>query len=415
MRRWTLARSSVFRGLHGHKPKRFSAVVNDVERVSVRIGSSGIVTIDLHNIAKVSSPDPLLIYLPPFSTAFADRPAQLPRFLQRQPTAVINYRWVGFSPFQAQDSDASGSDKQSEEDELTHLSWPAPIHDTAKAYDWIVENLSPPAYTRRNIYIYGSYLGASLATSLALTETHPHARMGLRGVMAYNGIYNWTTFLPDHPINQAPKLRSMSIFEEILARPGDPNFQELKQHVEALFGRPDNLFDPFASPCLFFQTPGLYVPPSFDASALSSVASLLDSPTDPEDTSQLLMPSTPPRRSPLIFPPRKSTLKIPETLLLHSTPPQLPPSFQRRRQRRKKEHVGNSFKAQAKELAELMRRSINKLELKERLEWDHDLEGLGDEAARRVQVYDAGFNTGDYNLNGKGEELAAAWLEDQTS
>ncbi|OTA59541.1 hypothetical protein K449DRAFT_397174 [Hypoxylon sp. EC38] len=367
---------------------------------------------DLHNIAKVSSPDPLLIYLPPFSTAFAGRPAQLPRFLQRQPTAVINYRWAGFSPFQTQDSDISGSDEQLEEDEETHLSWPAPIHDTARAYDWIVENLGPSNYTRRDIYVYGSYLGASLATSLALTETHPHARMGLRGVVAYNGIYNWTMFLPDHPINQVPKLRSMSIFEEILARPGDPDFQELKQHAEALFGRPDNLFDPFASSCLFFHTPGLYVPPSFDASALAPVTSLLDSPTYTEDTSQLWMPSTPPRKSPLIFPPRNSTLKIPETLLLHSTPPPLPPSFQRRRQRRKKEHVGNNFRAQAEELARLMRRSINKVELAERLKWDYELNGLGDEADRRVQVYDAGFNTGDYSLGGKGEEQAAAWLED---
>ncbi|OTA92865.1 hypothetical protein M434DRAFT_31478 [Hypoxylon sp. CO27-5] len=412
MRRWILARSSVFRGLHGLKPRYFSVVVNDVERVSVRNGSSGVVTIDLHNIAKVSSPDPLLIYLPPFSTAFADRPAQLPRFLQRQPTAVINYRWAGFSPFQTQDSDASGADEQLEEGEETHLSWPAPIHDTARAYDWIVENLGPSNYTRRDIYVYGSYLGASLATSLALTETHPHARMGLRGVVAYNGIYNWTMFLPDHPINQVPKLRSMSIFEEILARPGDPDFQELKQHAEALFGRPDNLFDPFASSCLFFHTPGLYVPPSFDASALAPVTSLLDSPTYTEDTSQLWMPSTPPRKSPLVFPPRNSTLKIPETLLLHSTPPLLPPSFQRRRQRRKKEHVGNNFRTQAEELARVMRRSINKVELAERLKWDYELAGLGDEADRRVQVYDAGFNTGDYSLGGKGEELAAAWLED---
>ncbi|KAI1141550.1 hypothetical protein F5Y05DRAFT_265494 [Hypoxylon sp. FL0543] len=414
MRRWSLVRSSIFEGLRGHKPRRFSVVVNDVERVSVRNGSSGFVTIDLHNIAKVSSPDPLLIYLPPYSTAFADRPAQVPRFLQRRPVAVINYRWAGLNPLETEELPSSKSNEQSEEDELPHLSWPTPIHDTARAYDWIIENLSPSTSTRRNIYVYGSYLGASLATSLALTETHPHARMGIRGVVAYNGIYNWTMFLPDHPINNPPKQRSMSIFEEILAHSGDPKFQDMKRHAEALFGRPDNIFDPFASPCLFFQTPGLLVPPSFDASALPPPGtSILDLSTDPEDVSQqLLTPLRHPRRSPLVFPPRKSTLKIPETLLLHSPPPPLPPSLLRRRLRRKKSHAGNSFRYQAEQLAGLMRRSLDKFELKERSKWDDDFESWHDEAARRVQVSDGGLSTDAYGLGVKGEGLAAAWLED---
>ncbi|KAI1416550.1 hypothetical protein F5Y13DRAFT_118908 [Hypoxylon sp. FL1857] len=414
MRRWGRTRSSVFRGLRGHKPRCFSVVVNDVERVSVRNGSSGLVTIDLHNIAKVSSPDPLLIYLPPYSTAFTERPAQLPRFLQRKPTAVINYRWAGFNPFEVEDLSPPESNEQSEEDEESHLSWPAPIHDTARAYDWIIENLGPSTYTRRDVYVYGSYLGASLATSLALTETHPHARMGIRGVVAYNGIYNWTMFLPDHPINKAPNPRSMNIFEDILAHPGDPDFRELKQHAEALFERPDNLFDPFASPCLFFHTPGLFVPSSFNESALSPATSILDLPADSEEASKIrsLMLLKPPRKSPLVFPPRSSTLKIPEALLLHSTPPPLPPSLRRRRQRRKKDHPGNNFRTQAEELAGLMQRSIDKVELRERFKWDDDFDGLNDEAARRIQVHGVGFNTGDYRLGGKGEELAAAWLED---
>ncbi|KAI0839787.1 hypothetical protein F5Y06DRAFT_264609 [Hypoxylon sp. FL0890] len=411
MRRWNLAKSSIFRGLRGHKPRCYSDVVNGVERVSVRNGSSGFVTIDLHNIAKVSSPDPLLIYLPPYSTAFTEKPAQLPRFLQRQPTAVINYRWAGFNPFGAEDLPSSESDEQLEEYERPHLSWPAPIHDTARAYDWIVENFGPSTYMRRDVYVFGSYLGASLATSLALTENHPHVRMAIRGVVAYNGIYNWTMFLPDHPINKEPELRSMSIFEKILAQPRDPVFQDMKQHIEALFEKPGNLFDPFASSCLFFHTPGLYVPPAFDASALAPATSLLDLPTDTKDTAQLFMPTESPRKSPLLFPPRSSTLKIPEALLLHSTLPPLPPSLHRRRQRRKK-NLGNSFRTQAEELAGVMRRSIDKVELKERFKWDDDFDSWEDEAARRVQVRDAGLDTGDYGLGARGEELAAAWLED---
>ncbi|KAI1777114.1 hypothetical protein F4818DRAFT_409186 [Hypoxylon cercidicola] len=407
MRRWIPTRNLIFAGLRGQKLRCFSTVVNDVERVSIRNGSSGTITIDLHNLAKVSSLDPLLVYLPPYSTVFTEKPAQLPLFMQRQPTAVINYRWTGFTAFEAEDFPA-----QSGEDGDTHLSWPTPIHDAARAYDWIVENLGPSTYTRRDIYLYGSYLGASLATSLALTETHPHARMGVRGCVAYNGIYNWTMFLPDHPIHQLPKLRMTNILEKILSQPDDPVFRELRQHAEALFGRPDNLFDPFASPCLFFHTPGLLVPPAFDASAIHPAPDLS---VPEEDPLGIFAPAKPPRKSALVFPPRKSTLKIPETLLLHSTPPPLPPSLLRRRQRRKKEPLGNSFAAQAEELAALMRRSIDKLELKERFRWDDHFEDWDGEAARRVQVSDVGLNAGDFELDGKGEEMAAAWLEDHIS
>ncbi|KAI0377005.1 hypothetical protein F5Y04DRAFT_265147 [Hypomontagnella monticulosa] len=413
MRRWIPCRKPVYAGLYGQRPKRFSAVVNDIERVTVRNGSSGIVTIDLHNIAKVSSPDPLLVYLPPYSTAFSEKPTQLPRFCHRRPTAVINYRWAGFAPFEAGDLPVSDGSGEPGREKNTHLSWPASIHDTTRAYDWIVDNLGPSTYSRRDIYVYGSYLGASLATSLAITETHPHSRMGVRGCVAYNGIYNWTMFLPDHSINKAPKARS--ILEEILARPTDPDFQDLKQHTQALFGKPDNLFDPFASSCLFFHTPGLFVPPSFDKSALAPPTSLLEALDRPADsTSIITAPLKSPRKSPLRFPPRISTLKIPEMLLLHSTPPALPPSLQRRRQRRKKEYIGNHFKAQAEELAGLARRSIDKIELKQRFMWDDDFESWQDEAARRVQVEDVGPNLGDFELGPGGEEMAAAWLQDHT-
>ncbi|KAI0888004.1 uncharacterized protein GGS22DRAFT_154788 [Annulohypoxylon maeteangense] len=419
MRRWIPTRGSVFSGLRGRNLsglRCFSIAVNNVERVSFRTGSSGFATIDLHNIAKVPSPGPLLIYLPPYSTAFSDRPAELPRFIQRWPTAVINYRWVGYPPSEDTATHSSKSDtdpaENEDEDEMSHLAWPSPIHDTARAYEWIVENLGPANYTRRDIYVYGSYLGASLAVSLTLTETHPHARMGIRGCVAYNGIYNWTTFLPDHRINEKPQHQSRNILEEILGHPAeDPEFQELKQHREALFTKPGYLFDPFASPCLFFHTPGIFVPPDFNSTALSP-AELL--PEDlallPDDAPELFMPTKSPRKSTLIFPPRKSTLKIPEALLLHSSPPQMPPSLWRRRQRRKK-IAQNNFRTQAEDLAGLMRRSIDKVELKERSRWDES-DSWDEEAARRVQLQNVGLGKGGFELDSKGEELAAAWLED---
>ncbi|RYC57287.1 hypothetical protein CHU98_g8914 [Xylaria longipes] len=384
----------------------FTSGLHNAERIDVSVGSSGSVKIDLHNLAKVSSSEPLLIYLPPFSTeAPTSDLAQLPRFAQRHATAVVHYRWT--APFWGEESvENEASDGEGPVLRRFHPGWPAPIHDTLRAYTWIVENLVPTTSrsARRDIYVYGSYLGASLATSLVLTEAHPHERMAVRGCVAYNGIYNWTMFLPDHPINKLPKSLPRNFLEDILTLPGDPDFLELKHMARELFNKPDDLFDPFASSCLFFHTPGLLVPPSFDESAIPPPSSLIDMPWLPEEAVEQLMPLKQPRRSPLVFPPRKSTLKIPEMLLLHDTAPPLPPSLMRRRQRRKKESHVNSFRTQAEVLASLMRRSINKIELKERMKWDEDMHDYDDEADRRVQVYDVGD---------KSDDIAAAWLDDR--
>ena len=176
--------------------------------------------------------------------------------------------------------------------------------------------------------------------------------------------------------------------EDIVVLPTDPEFQEMKQMTSELFNKPSDLFDPFASSCLLFHTPGLLVPPSFD------------------ETIERFMPLKPPRKSHLVFPPRKSTLKIPETLLLHDTPPPLPPSWLRRRQRRKKTNYGNNFRTQAEELASYMRRSVNKIELNERMKWDEDVDVWGDEAERRVQVHEA-------RDSANADIVAAAWLADR--
>ncbi|KAI1147722.1 hypothetical protein F4825DRAFT_436506 [Nemania diffusa] len=391
------------------KPLSTLSGLHEGGRISVPVGSSGSVRIDLHNLAKVSSSEPLLVYLPPFSTATPTSDlGQLPRFAQTHATAVIHYRWT-----EPSSEDASADDEAPAGEELAfrrfHPGWPAPIHDTLKAYSWIVDNLAPSTYTRRDIYVYGSYLGASLATSLALTEAHPHERMAVRGCVAYNGIYNWTMFLPDHPINKLPQSVSRNFLEDLLILPGDTTFLEMKQMTSEYFNKPDDLFDPFASSCLLFQTPGLLVPPSFDESAIGPPSPLADLAWLPEETlervvGEELAPLKHPRKSPLVFPPRKSTLKIPEMLLLHDTPPRLPPSFLRRRQRRKKQSFGNSFRTQAEELAGLMRRSINKVELKERMKWDEDVEQWDGEADRRIQVHDVGF---------KGDNITSTWLKDR--
>jgi hypothetical protein len=244
--------------------------------------------------------------------------------------------------------------------------------------------------------------------------------MAVRGVVAYNGIYNWTMFLPDHQINKQSGLRAANILEEILGQPTDPTFQDLKQHASALFGDPANVFDPFASPCLFFQTPGLVVPQDFDSSADPVISMLRSSGLSSEDAKEAIetlvtmMSDKPPRRSPLAFPPRQSTLKLPETLLLHTPPPAPSGTFQRKPQRRRKPLISNHFGTQAEELAALMRRSLEKLELRERAKWDDGFDGY-QEIEKRVQIRDVGVDEGLLELPDRGEALVHEWFENHMS
>jgi hypothetical protein len=341
----------------------------------------------------------------------------VPAFLRKYPTAVINYRWGGLGLHVEVDEPTVAVQESQEPSTLPPQIWPLPVHDTLQAYSWIVENLVPPAQTRRDVYVYGSYLGASLAASMALTESHPHQRMAVRGCVAFNGIYNWTMFLPDHQINKQSKSKAANVLEEILGLPTDPSFGELKQRISSLFGNPGHLFDPFASACLFFQTAGLLVPQEFDSSAdpvISMLGSAVAASEEAQEAIKALlrtMAAKPPRKSPLAFPPRKSTLKLPETLLLHTSMPSLPMTF---RKRPRKTAATNHFRTQAQELASLIRRSLEKLELKDRSKWDHDLDEYS-EIDRRVQVYEVGKDDQSFQIPNYGEVVAGQWLEDRMS
>jgi hypothetical protein len=358
----------------------------------------------------------------------AEAAPELPPFLRRYPTAVINYRWAGFHPYP--DSEpasppnlSTGEGAGTEQGGFSPIPrWPFPVHDTLQGYSWIVKNFGPTTHTRRDVYVYGSYLGASLATSMALTESHPHQRMAVRGCVAYNGIYNWTMFLPDHQVNKKSGVRAANVLEEILGQPTDPAFHELRQHMPGLFGDPSHLFDSFASPCLFFQTPGLLVPEGFDVSADPVIAMLGPTARQESDDAQAAirellgaMQDKASRRSALAFPPRKSTLKLPEMLLLHTpapTPLLRRRRWQRRPTRRKRTPASNDFGTQAEELAALMRRSLEKLELRERARWDDGFDSF-DEIQRRVQIQDVGEDETLWELPSRGEAVALDWLEER--
>ncbi|KAL1867870.1 hypothetical protein Daus18300_006145 [Diaporthe australafricana] len=391
----------------------------------------------------------------------------LPAFLHGFPTATIHYRWANLLGNEHNPSHLEGNEPATEAESAellsrsTPLHWPTPIHDTLFAYEFLIEHLSPPPndttgsrLTRRPVYVYGSYLGASLASSLALTESHTHQPMAIRGLLAFNGIFNWTTLLPDHPNN---KLLLDDVIDTDSPSGNDKDVGFMKELMPSHFHQPANLFDPFASPVLFFHTAGMLVPTSFTERLLPYMSHGSDSsaqdpfdqayvysdPEDPpppplyedieadtetEDTNtdtsssadSTLAPSLkPPRKGYVTFPPRLSSLKIPETLLMHTTPPQVPGQDQGQGRRtaaqwRRLQNAENSFAAQALGLAGMMRRSVNMFELRERMRWDVEFGGWAGEAARRVQVEDVGvpegLRAGESGLGRQGEEVAARWL-----
>lgn len=412
----------------------------------------------LHNVPKHDVSSPLVINIPPFPTEdIQDIKAYLPNFLHHLPTASIHYRWAETDETDEQTATNRGTSTYATRDKPypAVLHWPIPIHHVLFGYQWLTQNYAPPNLQRRSVYVHGSYLGASLAAALALTESHSHQPMAVRGLLAFNGIYNWTTFLPDHPIN---RIKTDSPFGEldmpVSDGSTDSDFYSLKYRMPALFREPSNLFDPFASPVLFFYNPSLLIPDSFNESTLSpSLLSAIDqlsgsnlndsnnndnnhsygpdsryyddyydeltsSAAIPEDASAELGLSTPPRKGYLAFPPRQSTLKIPETLLLHETssPVKVSPDLQGMRRKlawKRAKEAENNFQTQARELATVMRRSINLLEFKERKRWDFEFDDSGDEAEQRVGVADIGEAGLEFEVGERGQELASLWLEER--
>ncbi|KFA74864.1 hypothetical protein S40288_06462 [Stachybotrys chartarum IBT 40288] len=356
------------------------------ESVDVPCGSAGRVTIDLYNISKHSPSSALIVHLPAFPAVRPKTPLPLPSFLQQWPVASINYRW-------------SNQPEPRQADFSPSLAWPTPVHDVGFAFSWLKENLTPDD-GRRSVYAYGSHLGASLAVSLALTEAHSHARFGVKGVLAYNGVYNWTMFLPDHRINKSARMTKTA------ARPRtDSQMQMLTEQIPTLFHVPSRMFDPFASPSLLFHSPGLEVPKTFGLSATES--RMIDALANRTFDAQVIV--KPPRKAHMVFPPRQSTLKIPDACLLYTTPPPILTAKGEPTKRRVSSR-GNTLEAQAQELAELMRRSIDKVELKERSKWDDDLDTWARQQQRRVQTMAVGEERSILELGDVGKAVAMAWL-----
>jgi acetyl esterase/lipase len=335
-----------------------------------------------------------VLHLPPVPLQ-SDSVASPPSFLQGWPVASINYRWGTGNDVFVNENDAS-----------TPLQWPTPVHDTSFAYAWLVGNLAPEGNTRRDMLVYGSYLGASLAASLALTETHPHARFGVRGLAAYNGVYNWTMFLTGHPMYRKDLLK---IGTEPRPLAFGSHMSAFLDDMEGLFPRPSDAFDPFASPSLFFHRPGMHCPTSFDEATVSPFSTMVSAVVKQEESDKTpAVEMKRPRTSYMVYPPRKSTLKIPPTLLLHDRFDRS--AIDRPRKLAWKGSI-NSIQTQAEELAGLMQRSISKVELGERVKWDDEIDSWEARAQERVQVEELGEERDDLELDEDGQERVKEWLE----
>ena len=216
--------------------------------------------------------------------------------------------------------------------------YPSPVHQVVFAFDWARDNLvSSPTFISRpgspgravkttQLGVCGQLIGGSLATALAVTEGRAgQTRIG--ALAAHNPIVDW--IFPEHAdadgdsepnddalvneLNQ-PSLRTKSRRKHPLsswtAHRTSPVLpaQSLLATRAAIFRRPSSYFDPFASPVLFFRSPGADVPlPSPPTPDLTSSTDT-DNPAVAESEQN---PPTRRRKVPRVFPPSGSGLLTP--------------------------------------------------------------------------------------------------------
>ncbi|KAH8722931.1 Alpha/Beta hydrolase protein [Phaeosphaeriaceae sp. PMI808] len=266
------------------------------EQITVPCRSNGSITVDVFHAPAPSSP--IVIYLPPgpvlpTSSDDQERIISILRHTTAATLVRINYR-------------ASS---------LHHH--PTPLHDLLFGYDWIRDNLLHDDFQRpflAPIAVCGELIGASLATSLALTE----CRLGQSRITAAavnNPIVDWvfpedlptvhpsklseplaadeTAFPASEDIGDLPSIKPRRKREEsshkispvtAWQRYGDnPTLPTLTLLAERdiLFHRPEDCFDRFASPIHFFRSPHaqMLLPLQDDMLASTSPDELLDAET----------------------------------------------------------------------------------------------------------------------------------------
>ncbi|KAH6714096.1 hypothetical protein BKA61DRAFT_55880 [Leptodontidium sp. MPI-SDFR-AT-0119] len=271
----------------------------EVERFDVKCGSSGLISVDLYNsTALKNASNTLIIHLPPTGTHLRDTHPPIPPYLLTPRTALasINYRWNIPSPSA---SSSKPPKLLSSNPSYAHHPFPTPLHDTLAGYTFLLSTLLPrfspqptspktitTTKTRQSIYassspspflpiqrpllLYGSFLGGTLATSLALTENFTSRSLPTKivGLITKNAVFNWTDIvtspspLASPPSSSSPS-QSSSSHQDVNSRDSNWDIQTLHSLKKNLFTTPASAFDSFASPTLFFRTSGLAIPQSW--------------------------------------------------------------------------------------------------------------------------------------------------------
>lgn len=160
------------------------------------------------------------------------------------------------------------------------LRWPNPIHDVLFGYDWILQNLVPHRAVIRpgrsplhdvRIGVFGELIGGGLAAMLALTECHTTGPR-IAAAVLNEPVVDWV--FPEHPnaesASEEDQVHRSSPKKSSSRSPRPSSFlvntggmfspTGLLQARRTLFQKPENYFDPFASPTLFFRSPGVPIP-----------------------------------------------------------------------------------------------------------------------------------------------------------
>ncbi|EPQ62598.1 Bgt-4266 [Blumeria graminis f. sp. tritici] len=267
----------------------FFSTLSDQSRcwTTVRIdcGVSGHIIIDFFNqqLLREDPTAPLVVYLPPTGIRHSKHQPPIPSYLLSSSTVLarINYRWNIPSAYSLGASD--------------NHPFPVPLHDTVRGWSHITERLvssyqsfelsaEPIAQTseldashlpvktgypvQRPVFIYGTFLGGTLATSLALTENYVLREnpFRIRGLIAKNAVFDWVSIVTD--------AFSRSIPRTLPKTPQNSQYtwneSDLIRLRKKLFTKPNRCFDAFASPMLFFRTAGVPPPCNWTESYKSS-------------------------------------------------------------------------------------------------------------------------------------------------
>lgn len=226
------------------------------------------------------------------------------------------------------------------------IQYPTPVHDVLTAYDYVQSEATEGSdkttpISRRGrklrpiskIGVCGQLIGGSLAAMLALTES----KMGdsrITAAAVRDPIVDWIFPEPDPDVkilddsdeegeliedNISPESLSASLTNALTSKrskskkklptswklngsSSELSASALFRTRDLLFKKPSSYFDPFASPILFFRSPGAEVPT--DRSYLTY-----------EPPMELESKPTRKRKVHRVFPPSYSTLRIPHFLV----------------------------------------------------------------------------------------------------